>query len=81
MMKLNFKLPELNHSTEFNAKCHSTNTLFNYGLIIGRDILHKLDTFFNFETKTVTEQEVSIPMKLPDCTAKEFFVIKECRPV
>ena len=36
---------------------------------------------FNFENKTITWQEVSISMKPPNCTTKEFFVIKESRPV
>ena len=75
------KLPELNHSAEIYAKCHLTDKLLNYDLILGRDILHKLGIIFNFENKTITWQEVSISMKPPNCTAKEFFVIKESRPV
>ena len=50
-------------------------------IILGRDILHKLGIIFNFKNKTITWQEVSISMKPPNCTAKEFFVIKESRPV
>ena len=54
----------------------------NYNLIIGRDILYdKLGIIFYFENKTITWQEVSISMKPPNCTAKEFFVIKESCPV
>jgi len=75
------KLPELNHSAEIYAKCHLTDNLLNYDLILGRDILHELGIIFNFENKTITWQEVSISMKPPNCTAKEFFVIKESRPV
>ena len=76
-----FKLPELNHSAERYAKCHLTNKLLNYDLILGRDILHVLGIIFNFKNKTITWQEDSISMKLPNCTAKEFFVIKESLPV
>ena len=53
----------------------------NYDLILGRDVLHELGIVFNFENKTVTWQKVSIPMKLPDCIAKEFFAIKESHPI
>ena len=44
-------------------------------------ILHKLGIIFNFENKTITLQEVSISMKPPENMAKEFFVMKESRPV
>ena len=73
------KLSELNRSAKIYAKCHLTDELLNYNLILGRDILHKLGIIFNFET--ITWQEVSISMKPPDCTPKEFFVTKESRPV
>ena len=73
------KLPELNHSAENYAKCHLTDKLLNYNLIRGRDILHKLGIIFNFENKTIIWQEVSISMKPPNCTAKEFFEIKVSR--
>ena len=75
------KLPELNHSSEIYSKCFLTDKLFNYNLSLVRNILHKLGIIFNFENKTITWQEVSISMKPPNCTAKEFFVIKESRPV
>ena len=44
-------------------------------------MLHKLGTIFSFKNNTITWQEVSISMKPPHCTAKEFFVIKESRQV
>ena len=75
------KLSELNHSAEIYTKCHLTDKLLNYNLILGRDILHKLGIIFNFENKTITWQKVSISMKPPHCTAKDFFVMKESRPV
>ena len=78
-MILNF--PELNHSAEIYAKCHLTNKLLNYNLILGRHILHKLGIIFNFQNITNTWQEASISMKPPNCLAKEFFVIKESCPV
>ena len=75
------KLLELNHSAEIYAKYHLTDKLLNYDLILDRDVLHELGTIFNLQNKTITWQEVSISMKPPNCTAKEFFVIKESRPV
>ena len=75
------KLPELNHSAKIYVKWLLTNKLLNYNLILGRDILHELGINFNFENKTITWQEVSISMKAPKCTAKEFFIIKEIYPV
>ena len=53
-----------------------TNKLLNDDLILGRDVLHKLGIILNFENKIITWQEDSISMKPPNCTAKEFFVIK-----
>ena len=75
------KLPELNHSAEIYTKCRLTNKLLNYDLIFGREILHELGIIFNFKNKTINWQEVSISTKPPNCTVKEFFVIKESHPV
>ena len=58
-----------------------TNKLLNYDLILGRDILHKLEIIFNFENKTIIWQELSISMKPPNCTVKEFFVINKSHSV
>ena len=68
------KLPELNHSAEIYAKCHLTDKLLNYDLILGRDTLHKLGMIF-------TWQQVSISMNPQNCMAKEIFVIKGIRSV
>ena len=70
-----FKLPELNHSAETYAKCHLTDKLLNYDLILGRYIPHELGIIFNLENETITWEEVSISMKPPNCKAKEFFIM------
>ena len=81
--KMKLKLLELNHFAKSYAKFHLKNTyrlinqLLNYNLILVRGIPHKVGIIFNFENKTLTLQEISISMKPPNCTAKEFFVIKE----
>ena len=80
-MELKLKLTELNHFVEIYAECHLTDKLSNYNLILGWDILCKLAIIFKFKNKTITWQEVSISMKPLNCTTKEFFVIKESRPI
>ena len=45
------KLPKLNHSTKIYAKCHLTDKLLNYILILGRDILHKLGIISTLKIK------------------------------
>ena len=81
ILVLKIKLLDLNHIKKNYAKCHLTNTLLNFNLILGRDILHELGKNFNFKNKTITWQEVSISIKPPNCTANEFFVIKESKLV
>ena len=45
--ELKLKLPELNHTAKIYAKCHLTNKLLNYDLILGRFILYELGIIFN----------------------------------
>ena len=66
------KLLKLNYSAEIYAKCHLTNKLLNYDLILGRDILHELG---------LTLQIKRSLGKPPNCAAKEFFVMRESFPV
>ena len=40
------KLLTLNHYTEIYAKCHLTEKLLKYELILGRDTLHKIKNNF-----------------------------------
>ena len=50
-------------------------------MTLGRDRLHELGIIFNCANETVTWQKILISIKFPNLTAKEFFVIKESRPV
>ena len=52
-----YKLSELNYSTEIDTKCHLTEKLLNYDLILGRDMLQKLGMIFNRKNKTIIRQE------------------------
>ena len=79
--ELKLKLPEINHTLEIYVNYHWTNKLLSYDLILGRDILHEYGIIFSINNKTITRQKVSISMKLPNCMANKFFVIKENRTV
>ena len=78
-MELKLKLLDLHHTAKIYAICYLTS--LNHNLILCRDILHELGIIFNFENKAITWQNVSISMKPPNSMAKEFFVIKESRPL
>ena len=75
------KHPEINHFTEIYAKCHSTNKLLNYDIILVGGILHVLGIIFNFTNKSITWQEVSISIKPPNLLQKECLLIKENLPL
>ena len=45
--------------------------------MLGRDIQHELGINCNIKNKIITWQEVTISLKPPNYTAKEFFAIKE----
>ena len=42
VIEIILKIPRLNCTTDIYKKCHLTNNLFNYNLILGRDLLHEL---------------------------------------
>ena len=44
VIEIILKHTELNHSAQIYAKCHLTDKLFTYNLILGRDNLHQLGT-------------------------------------
>ena len=43
------KLLELNHTAEIYVKFHLTYKLFNYNLILGKNMLHKLGKIIYFK--------------------------------
>ena len=71
------KLLKLYHSAKIYVKKHLTNN----DLIQGRDILHKVWIIFNFQNENITGKQISISMKPPNWSAKEFLVIKESCPI
>ena len=74
-------LLELNHTVEIYTKCHFLAKLLNLNLILGRDKLHALGTISYFKNKSITWQKGSISIQPHNCMAKQYFVIKEKRPV
>ena len=75
--KIMSKLSELNHIKNIYAKCHLTDKLLNYDLLLGREILHKLGVIFNFKNKTIIWQEVSISLKQPIVRQKNSLLSKK----
>ena len=71
------KFPEFNPTAEITQTVHVTNTLGNYDLIIGRELLHKLGVDISFSTKTMTWNDVTINMKRPTCTREDSFHAEE----
>ena len=51
LTELKFKPTELNHIAEIYTKCHLTNKLLHYNLILCGGILHEQGMYFNFEIK------------------------------
>ena len=76
-IELKLKLLALNHTADIITKLHLTDNLLKYDLVLDTDVLHEVGIIFNFKNMTITWQKVSISMKPPNCTANEFFVIKE----
>ena len=48
-----------------------------YDMILGRDLLKKLELTLDFSTETVTSEEASIPMKSPSAQAIESLYIDD----
>ena len=56
---------------------HVTNTLGQYNMIIGRELLHKLGINLHFSNATMHWQHVEVSMKESTCTKQETFHIEE----
>ena len=66
-----FQLTELNPTATITYKFHVTDSLGIHDIIMGRDLLNKLDLVLDFSTATVAWEEASIPMKETTATAIE----------
>ena len=70
-------MTKFNLTATINHPTHMTNTLIQYGMRIGRELLHKLVVHLHFSTSTMQWQEVGVSMKELTCTKEETFYIEE----
>ena len=71
------KMAEFNPTATVNHNAHVTDTLGQYDMIIGRELLHELGIDLHFSTATMHWQNVEVSMKKPTCTIPETFHIAE----
>ena len=62
-VKALFVLPEFHPQRVIEWKFNVTNMTMNYDMILGRDILDELGFQIDFGSRTITWDEVSVPMK------------------
>ena len=71
------KMAEFNPTAIISHNAHITDTLGQYDMIIGRELLHELGIDLHFSTATMHWQHVEVSMKKSTCTIQETFHIKE----
>ena len=80
MAQVQFSLPEFDEKKVIRYNVHLTDTLKNYDLIIGQDLLRELGIDINFSSKTCVWDEHVIPMKSPTSLETNSFAIEESGP-
>ena len=79
--KTEFLLPEFFEDRLIEWDIHLTETLGNYDMIVGRDILCELGIDINFSTSTCTWDNSTIPMRNPSVPIEQSFIVEESGPV
>ena len=74
---IRFKMAEFNPTATVSHCAHVTDTLGQYNMIIGRELLHKLGIDLHFSNATMHCQNVEVSTKESTCTKKETFPIEE----
>ena len=74
---MRFKMAEFNPTATFSHHAHVTDTLGQYNMIIGRELLHKLGIDLHFSTANMHRQDVEVSIKESTCAKEETFHIKE----
>ena len=72
-----FKMAEFNPTATIGHRAHVTDTLGQYNIIIGRELLHKLGIDLHFSTTSMPWQDMEVNMKESTCPKEETFYIKE----
>ena len=70
-------MDEFNPTATISHQAHITDTLGQYDMIIGRELLHELVIDLHFNTTTMHWQDVEVIMKESTCTKEETFHIEE----
>ncbi len=75
--KAQLSLPEFSDQKfiKWLVYINDSTTDFNYKMIIGRDLLEKLDFILDFGAETMIWQDISVPMKNPDTSMEEMYHI------
>ena len=79
--KIQFSLPELFEAPLIEWRVHLADSLGNYDMIIGRDMLSELGIDLHFSTFTCTWEKRTIPIKDIAVTAQQGYLVEETDPV
>ena len=74
---MNIALPELSNSRTICAHVHVAPKLNEFDMIIGRDLLSELGITLNFKENSIQWDDIEIPMKPEDATAKKHFHVAD----
>ena len=72
-----FKMAEFNPTATISHRAHVTDTLGQYVMIIGRELMHTLGIDLHFSTASMHWRDVEVSMKGSTCAKEETFHIKE----
>ena len=79
--KVQFSLPEFFEDRLIEWRVHLADSLGNYDMIIGRDMLSELGIDLHFSTFTCTWEQPTIPMRDIEVTAQQGYLVEETGPV
>ena len=74
---VHFKMAEFNPTATISHRDHVTDTLGQYVMIIGRELMHTLGIDLHFSTASMHWRDVEVSMKGSTCAKEETFHIKE----
>ena len=79
--KVQFSLPEFFEDRLIEWRVHLADSLGNYDMIIGRDILSELGIDLHFSTLTCTWEQRTISMREGTATIEQSYLVTETGPV
>ena len=75
--KVQLKLSEFSEQKVIEWEFHTTDTKFNYDMIIGRDLLSALGIIIDFKDDVMTWDEAIVPMKAVDATVEDSYFVND----